>query len=164
MKPLTEAEIRAAIVNVPADETHRIPLPGLHEVIWDEREYLGWRDPQAPQRGWMVFWRGDTPTGLAVRASDSSLRAGSAMCSLCQTLQPAGQVRMFSARKAGAEGHAGGSVATYICADLACSILIRIRPPMTSFVYDEDEMLTRRTDGLLARLASFTERVLADAA
>lgn len=164
MRPLTETDIRAAIVNASADETSRMPLPGLHEVLWDEREYLGWRDPQAPQRGYLVFWRDDRPVGITVRASEARMGAGSAMCSLCQTLQPADQVRMFSAPRAGVAGERGNSVGTYICADLACSILIRLAAPPTQWRPDAGAAVADRAAGLTERLSSFTRRVLQDAA
>ena len=164
MRPLTESDIRSAIANAPDDEVARIPIPGLHEVLWEEREYLGWRDPQAPQRGWLVFWQGDEPVGIHVRASAAAMSGGSAMCSLCQTLQPAGQVRMFSAPRAGKAGERGNSVGTYICADLACSLLIRMAAPPSQHSADPGAAVAVKAAGLLERLASFTGRVLRDAA
>ena len=165
MKPLTEDEIRASIVNADPDVVARMPLPGLHETVWDSREYLGWRDPHAPQRGYIVFWRDDTPVGMVVRASDSSLsRAQSAICSLCRTQQPGRQVVMFGVPKAGEAGRNGNSVGTYICADLACSTLIRIVPPPSDMQPDPVYVVASRAAGLLARLNSFTSEVLKSAA
>ena len=57
MKALTEADIRGSFVNARPDEALGMPLPGLHEMLWDEREYLGWRDPGSPQRGYVVSWQ-----------------------------------------------------------------------------------------------------------
>lgn len=164
MKPLTEADIRSSMVNAAPDEVERMPLPGLHEMVWDDREYLGWRDPQAPQRGYVVFWRGGEPIGLTLRAAETRPGGGAAVCSLCSTQQPADQVRMFSAARAGAAGRAGNTVGTYICADLACSLLIRIAPPATQFRSDQDAAVASRAAGLAQRLAAFTDRVLAPVA
>lgn len=164
MKAMTETDIRAAMVNAQPGEAAAMPLPGLHEVVWDDREYLGWRDPQAPQRAYLVYWRDDRPLGLALRASESRLQAGSAMCSLCQTLQPAGQVRMFSAAVVGEAGRRGNSVGTYICSDLGCSLLIRIAPPRAEWQPDPSVVIAAKGEGLLSRLRAFSERVLADAA
>lgn len=141
-----------------------MPLPGLHEVIWDDREYLGWRDPGALQRGYLVYWRDHEPVGIAVRASDVPLRAGSAICSLCNMPQPAGQVTMFSAARAGEAGRAGNSVGAYICADLACSLLIRITPPSYGGIPEPADVIARRSAGLESRLRSFGGRVLESAA
>jgi len=160
MKPLTEADIRASLVNAAPGEAERMPMPGLHEMVWIDREYLGWRDPGSPSRGYVVAWRGDTPVGIVVRAAATRLQAGSAICSLCNTPQPANQVTMFSATRAGEAGRRGDSVGTYICADLACSLLIRIAPPQYEMQPSPDEVVAARAVGLQARLEAFTERVL----
>src|ERR1700754_432721 len=104
MKPLTEADIRGSLVNASPGEADRIPMPGLHEVVWDDREYLGWRDPGSPQRGYLVSCRRGDPVGVVLRAAETALQAGAAFCSLCNTPQPASQVRLFSAARAGAAG------------------------------------------------------------
>ena len=123
MKPLTETDIRESFVNALPGDLDRLPIPGLHEMLWDEREFLGWRDPQAHQRGYIVHWMDDRPVGLVVRSSGSSLRPGiAAMCSLCHSPQPATQVRLFTAPKAGDAGANGDTIGTYICEDLACSL------------------------------------------
>jgi len=164
MKPMSEPEIRASMVNAGPGEAERMPLPGLHEVVWSDREYLGWRDPGAPTRGYLVYWQDDAPVGIALRASEVRLRAGSAICSLCNTPQPAGQVTMFSAQRAGDAGRAGNSVGTYICSDLACSLLIRIAPPSPEWMPDPSSRLAERAAGLEARVRSFGGRVLESAA
>lgn len=160
MKALNESEIRDSIVNATRGEIERMPLPGLHEVVWDDREYLGWRDPRAPQRGYLVAWHDGRPVGLVLRASDVRSRAGAAMCSLCSTAQPADQVTMFSAARAGEAGREGNTVGTYICADLACSLLIRIAPPPYEQQPDPAAVIAARASRLTTRLRSFTARVL----
>jgi hypothetical protein len=164
MKPMTELQIRASMVNAVPGEAERMPLPGLHEVVWADREYLGWRDPGSPLRGYLVYWRDDRPIGISLRASEVRLQPGSAICSLCNTPQPAGQVTMFSAARAGEAGRAGNSVGTYICADLACSLLIRIAPPSYDWMPDSSRLIADRIDGLQSRLRSFGGRVLESAA
>ena len=161
MRELTESEIRASFVNATKGEVDRMPLPGLHEVMWDSREYLGWRDPGAPLRGYLVHWLGDRPVGVILRASEVGLRHGiSAMCALCRTPQPSDQVTMFSAPKAGESGRNGNSVGTYICDDLACSIIIRILPAPHPMQPSPDEVLAKRTAGLVERVRNFTDSVL----
>ncbi|CAN5147010.1 hypothetical protein BH11ACT5_BH11ACT5_05070 [soil metagenome] len=44
MKLLTPDDIRESFVNATKGEASRVPMPGLHDVIWEQREYLGWRD------------------------------------------------------------------------------------------------------------------------
>ncbi|MDM4764200.1 FBP domain-containing protein [Galbitalea sp. SE-J8] len=160
MKPLTEDEIRASFVNATEEDLERMPLPGLHETVWEDREYLGWRDPANPLRGYIVHWSegadGERPVGILVRTVGPHRGRGSAMCSLCHTTQPLTQVSLFSAPKAGAAGRRGDTLGTYICEDLACSHIIRMAPPHLQASAD----LERRAAGLLGRVQSFTSDVL----
>lgn len=160
MRPLTEAEIRGSIVNAAPGEADRMPMPGLHEVVWEDREYLGWRDPGSPQRGYLVAWHRTEPIGIVLRAAGTRLQAGAAICSLCNTPQPGSQVTMFSAALAGEKGERGDSVGTYICADLSCSLLIRIAPPQYEMQPSPDEVVARRAAVLRTRVEAFAERVL----
>jgi hypothetical protein len=161
VKPLTPSLIRGSFVNATGGEVERIPLPGLHEMIWAEREYLGWRDPQAHQRGYLVHWRDDVPVGIMLRASEFNLQPGiSAMCSLCRITQPSHQVTLFSAPRAGQAGRDGNTVGTYICDDLACSHLIRMLPPAHPMQPEPAEILATRVDGLLHRVESFTADIM----
>ena len=161
MKPLSEADIRSSIVNASRGEIERMPLPGLHEVLWDDREYLGWRDHGAPLRGYLVHWVDERPVGIVLRASSVSMRAGiSAMCSLCRTSQPSDRVTLFSAPRAGKAGRDGNTIGTYICADLACSLIIRITPPKLPMQPDPAEIVARRAEGLLTRVQNFTADVM----
>jgi hypothetical protein len=164
MKPLSESDIRRSIVNASKGEIERIPLPGLHEVLWGEREYLGWRDHGAPLRGYLVHWMDDRPVGIVLRASGASMRPGiSAMCSLCRTPQPSDQVSLFSAARAGQPGRDGNTVGTYICTDLACSLIIRIMPPASPMQPDPAEVVVKRAEGLLTRVQNFTADILKSA-
>ena len=161
MKPLSETDIRSSIVNASRGDIDRMPLPGLHEVMWDDREYLGWRDPQSRLRGYLVHWSGDRPVGIVLRASEVALTRGiSAMCSLCRTPQPSHQVSMFSAPRAGESGRNGNTVGTYICDDLACSLIIRITPAPQPLHPDPAEIVSERAEGLLTRVRAFTADIM----
>lgn len=160
MKPLSADDIRECIVNASRGEVDRMPLPGLHEVMWEQREYLGWRDPRAPLRGYLVHWVGDRPVGIVLRASSGRMSPGiSAMCSLCRTAQPSDQVRLYTAPLAGQAGRDGSTIGTYICADLACSLIIRIVPPPSAVQPDPAAVVAARAEGLLERVRSFTADV-----
>lgn len=156
MRPLTEIEIRESFVNANPEDIERMPMPGLHEVIWDEREYLGWRDPSNPLRGYIVHWLDDRPVGIFVRTVGAHRGRGSAMCSLCHTTQPLTQVSLFSAPKAGAAGLKGDTLGTYICEDLACSHIIRMAPPHLQAPAE----IARRANGLQARVRNFTAELM----
>jgi hypothetical protein len=157
VKPLTESDIRSSFVNATPAEIERMPLPGLHEVLWDEREYLGWRDHAAPLRGYIVHWLDGRPVGIIVRTAGVNMNPGiSAMCSLCHTAQPSSQVSLFSAPKAGAAGEKGDTIGTYICDDLACSLLIRIAPAHLT----PPSLIERKASGLLGRVQNFTTDIM----
>ncbi|PZQ91967.1 MAG: hypothetical protein DI534_03225 [Leifsonia xyli] len=161
MDALTAEQIRDSFVNAGSIDRERIPLPGLHEVVWADREFLGWRDGSTAHRGYLVFWRDERAVGIVLRAAETRLAGGSAMCSLCQISQPAGQVRLFSALRAGVAGQAGDSVGTYICSDLGCSLLIRFAPHGSPWDPNPDTVIANRGAGLLRRLEAFASRVLA---
>jgi FBP C-terminal treble-clef zinc-finger len=165
MKPLTESLIRESFVNATEAEIDRMPMPGLHEVIWQSREFLGWRDAQSRLRGYLVHWPkdglADRPIGVVLRASEVGLRPGiSAMCALCLTHQPSPQVRLFSAARAGQAGRDGNTIGTYICDDLACSIIIRITAPAHPMLRAPEDIIAARAAALLTRLNAFTADVM----
>jgi hypothetical protein len=160
MQPLTEAQIRASFVNVSKGDAARVPMPGLHEVVWDEREYLGWHDARAPQRAYLTVWQGERPVSMLLRSADRRIRSGiSAMCSLCHMPQPGGQVALFAAPRSGDAGRNGDTVGTYICADLACSLYIRGLKEL-DVPQGETAAPEVRADRLATRLESFVQRVL----
>ena len=156
MREVTETELRECFVNATRGELEQLPIPGLHETIWGEREFLGWRDPRFRRLGYLVHWRGDQLIGVVLRGAPGGLRAGiAAMCSMCHSTQPATQVRMFSARLADLDGHTGSSVGTYICEARDCSHIIRTGPPHLLTA----ERLASRSEALLERVVSFTGRI-----
>lgn len=162
MRELTAAEIRASFVNVDRDEASRIPLPGLHEMVWEDREFLGWRDPSLASRGYLVLDGADGPVGIVLRCAESRSGAGvPAMCSLCHATQPSTQVSLWSAARAGQAGRDGASVGTYICDDLGCSHIIRMLPASSPWAIGSGDLLEARVAGLSERVRSFCASVLA---
>jgi hypothetical protein len=161
VRPVTAAEIAPSMINMTEAELDAMTLPGLHETLWDDREFLGWRDATHPTKGYLVFWVSDSPRGFMVRSAESQMPAGkSAICVLCHTAQPAPQVSLFVAPKAGEEGKRGNTVGTYLCADLACSTLIRITPPESDAHPDPDRIVRHKAVGMRQRLENFSNRVL----
>lgn len=133
MDPLTEAQIRASFVNCSKGEARRINLPrDLAELPWSDLDFLGWRDPGAPDRAYLVSVgtsAGDAagPVGITLRTSGGTRRnvMRSSLCSLCVTAHSGGGVDLLAAPLAGPAGRHGNTVATYMCADLACSLYVR---------------------------------------
>ena len=123
---------------------------------------LGWRDPKAPLRGYLVTEVDEEPVGLAVRAADTRMSSRTAaMCLLCQTGRSGDAVSLFTARRAGEAGRNGNTVGTYICADLGCSHRVRTEIPPWLRERDPAEVVRgagRRTARTGARLLDSVRR------
>jgi hypothetical protein len=168
VKPLTEAEIRRSFVNCSRGEAKALTLPrGFDELAWGELEMLGWRDPKAPLRGYIVVQGvvlegGDEPVGIAVRAAESRMSSRTAaMCLLCQTGQSGDAVSLFTARRTGEAGRNGNTVGTYMCADLACSRRVRTDIPPWLRERDPAEVVAERAAELRERVRGFVGAVRA---
>jgi hypothetical protein len=174
MNPLTEAAIRRSMVNCSRSEAAAMTMPkNLSSLDWEASDFLGWRDPRAPQRGYLVQWRDGEPLGLMLRAPESRMsHSRAAMCALCHYGQSADNVALFTARRAGQRGREGNTVGTYICADLACPVNVRSGGAPSAFTSPSgrprpvepsaavEEAVRRRVAELGERLAAFTDSVL----
>jgi hypothetical protein len=127
VRPVTESDIRASFVNCTKGEAKRLAVPrDLATRPWPDLDFLGWRDPAAPERAYLVVESGDGLTGVALRrATPGTGLARRSMCSLCLTTHSGDGVSLMTARKAGRAGQHGNSVGSYICSDLACSLYLR---------------------------------------
>jgi hypothetical protein len=159
MKPLTEQDIRNSFINCSKGEAKRLSLPrDLGERPWDDLDFLGWRDPGAPDRSYLVTEREGRPVGVTLRFPSSQRGfLHRSMCSLCLTTHPGGGVSLMTARKAGTAGREGNSVGLYMCTDLACSLYVRGRKNLESGSRFEEsltleEQITRTTGNLTAFL------------
>jgi hypothetical protein len=165
MIPITEAELRASFVNCTQGERSRIALPGTPATIDFERlDFLGWRDPKAPDRACLVTRADDRWVGIVLRAAAKSAKSltKSTMCSLCMTLHASSGVALFSAPLAGAAGRNGNSVGTYICADLQCSLYVRgLRKSEAIARMNETIDQAERIERLRQQIAAFVDRVVA---
>ena len=108
MRPITESDLRGSFVNCSKGETKRLGVPrDLDEQPWDDLDFLGWRDPDAPERGYLVIERDDgTLAGIALRAAPGTARGftSRSMCSLCLTTHTSGGVALMTARRTGEAG------------------------------------------------------------
>lgn len=159
MRALTEDDVRESFVNAGADELRLVALPLDFVLIdWDHLDFLAWRDPRTRGRGYVIAEIDGRAQGVVLRAADGSSQARSAMCNLCHTMQPADQVSLFTARKAGGAGEYGSSVGTYICADLSCHENVRLAAPLAPS--EVRASVDRRIDGTRRRAESFVASVL----
>ncbi|TFV64085.1 FBP domain-containing protein [Geodermatophilus sp. DF01-2] len=162
MRPITEQQLRRSFVNCSRGEADAMTLPRTFAATpCDELVVLGWRDPEAPLRGYLVVERDGQPVGVAVRAADTRMSSATpAMCPLCQTAQSGSDVSLFTARRKGDAGRDGNTVGTYICADLACAIRARTEIPPWLRERDPDEVAAERTAELEQRVRGFLDAVL----
>ncbi|MGE7438494.1 FBP domain-containing protein [Kitasatospora sp. NPDC001175] len=128
MKPVTDEQIRASFVNCTKGEARRLRLPRESaDLPWADLDFLGWRDPGAPDRAYLVAERPDGLVGITLRATTGIRRSvlKSNLCSFCITTHAGSGVALLAARRAGQAGRDGSTVGTYVCADLACSLYVR---------------------------------------
>ncbi|MCZ2858329.1 FBP domain-containing protein [Blastococcus sp. VKM Ac-2987] len=161
MRPLSETQVRRSFVNCSRGEASTLTLPeGFGSLEWAEQEMLGWRDPKAPLRGYLVADVDGEAVGIAVRAADTSMSSRTAaMCLLCQTAQSGDGVSLFTARRTGAAGRNGNTVGTYVCADLRCSRRVRTEIPPWLRERDPAEVVAERAAELHERIAGFVGSV-----
>jgi hypothetical protein len=156
---LTEQQVRRSFINCSQGEAKALTLPkDFADLDWSSLELLGWRDPKAPLRGYLVVEVEDQSVGIAVRAAESRMSVRTtAMCLLCQTTQTGDAVSLFTAKRTGAAGRNGNTVGTYMCADLGCAE--RVRTEIPPWLQDRD--LAERAAELRQRVSGFIRSVRA---
>ena len=127
MLSLDEKTIRASFVNASRKEVSDLVLPPTFGTLdWDRLDYLGWRDPKAARRAYMVVPLDDGPVGILLRQAEASPRSR-AQCSWCQDVELPAEVVFYSARRAGPDGRKGDTVGTLVCGGFECSANVRRR-------------------------------------
>ncbi|WP_369208112.1 FBP domain-containing protein [Streptomyces sp. PU-14G] len=162
MKPLTEPEIRAAFVNCTKGAAKRLAVPrDLADRPWGELDFLGWRDPRAPDRAYLAIELDGRPRAVALRSpAPAPWQARRGMCSMCLTPHTGG-VSLMVAPKAGKAGQQGNSVGTYICSDLECSLYVRGRKdPAGGARIHESLTLEEKIQRVEENVAAFLTKVV----
>jgi treble-clef zinc-finger protein len=163
MKPLTEQEIRTAFVNCTKGEAKRLSVPrDLAERPWEDLDFLGWRDPQAPGRAYLVTVLDDRPVAVVLRCPEpGSWQLRRSMCTICLTSHTGG-VSLMVAPKAGKAGQQGNSVGAYMCSDLACPLYVRGKKDAGAGArLHESLTLEEKIQRTVANLAGFIAKVTA---
>ncbi|MEV2228580.1 FBP domain-containing protein [Streptomyces phaeochromogenes] len=164
MRPLSEQDIRNSFVNCSKGEAKRLALPrDLAEQPWEDLDFLGWRDPGAPDRSYLVTERAGRLTGVTLRfPSQQRGFLHRSMCSVCLTTHPGNGVSLMTARKAGSAGREGNSVGIYMCADLACSLYVRGKKQLDSGSRIEESLtLEEQIARATGHLSAFLDRLYA---
>jgi hypothetical protein len=163
MQALDADEIRGSFVNATRGEAKRMALPAtLAATAWDDLDFLGWIDPGAPDRAYLVLPTEDGPVGIALRSAagrSSALRSN--LCQFCVTAHTVSDISLFSAALAGPRGRQGDVVGTYLCADLACSLYVRGRRRPTVPQPGETLSVEERALRLVDNVQRFVHRVTA---
>ncbi|MGA5760882.1 FBP domain-containing protein [Nonomuraea bangladeshensis] len=165
MNPVTERDLRASFVNCSKGEARRLGLPrDLAATPWADLDFLGWRDPGAPERAYLVAERGGGLTGVALRLAQDVRRSPtkSTLCSVCVTPHAGTGVALFTAPRVGAAGRQGNTVGVYMCADLACSLYARGRKQTEAGTRFESLTAEEKVARAVANLDAFLGRVLDD--
>jgi len=163
VEPLTEQQIRAAFVNCSKGEAKRLHVPrDLAGQPWDDLDFLGWRDPQAPDRAYLVADLGAGPVAITLRTPAAVAgQKRTNLCSICLTSHSGGVTLMVAART-GKAGQQGNSVGAYMCADLDCSLYTRGKKfTASSFRIQERLTLEEQIERNVANLAAFVAKVTA---
>ena len=162
MKPLTEQEIRAAFVNCSKGEARRLNVPrDLAARPWDDLDFLGWRDPQAPERAYLAAEVGGGLVAITLRCpGPGPLQKKTSMCSICLTSHTGG-VTLMVAPRTGKAGQQGNTVGEYVCSDLACSLYVRGKKAAVGLGGRPPERLTleEKIERTTANLAAFIGKV-----
>ncbi|MFD0902979.1 FBP domain-containing protein [Actinomadura sediminis] len=130
MRSITERELRSCFVNCSKGDAKRLNLSkDFDQSPWDDLDFLGWRDPKAPDRAYLITETSERLTGIALRIASAPGKArgfnSTNLCSFCQTVHLGGGIALMSARRGGEAGKQGNTVGRYLCADLACSLYVR---------------------------------------
>ncbi|MGC9377404.1 FBP domain-containing protein [Streptomyces sp. MH13] len=164
MRALTEQDIRGSFINCSKGEAKRLAVPrDLGERPWDDLDFLGWRDPGAPDRSYLVTDHGERLVGVALRFQQAQRGFFQrSMCALCLTTHPRGGVALMTARKAGPAGREGNSVGLYMCTDLACPLYLRGKKvPEGGARFEESLSLEEQITRTLGNLSAFLAKVTA---
>jgi FBP C-terminal treble-clef zinc-finger len=164
VEPADEATLRRSFVNCSKGEMAKINLPvPLSAIAWNDLDFLGWRDPKAPERGYVITPYGDGLVGITLRAAGKSSKSllKSSMCSMCMTVHASSGVTLFTAPLAGPSGRAGNTVGNYMCANLQCSRYLRGELKSEALVVPTESLdLAARIERLHSKLDPFITRIL----
>lgn len=138
MRPIDERAIRASFRNASRKEVSDLRLPAdFADIDFDRIDYLGWSDPKAPRRAYVVTEIDGQPVGAMLQQAEQRVIAR-AQCSWCDDITLRNDVQLFTARKAGAAGRKGDTIGTLVCANFACSANVRRLPPLAYEGFDRE--------------------------
>lgn len=163
MEVPSQQEVRRAFINSSRSRAAAATFPPVWPPLRaEELEMVGWADPKAPLRAYLVVGPEvldqDGPLALELRLPSEAPRGSRAtMCDLCRTQDAPDGSRLVVAARAGAPGRAGNTVGLYLCSDFGCSL--RARQPWKPHQKPLPEAEDPRVPELVERLRAFVDRV-----
>lgn len=160
MQPLDQKVVRKAFVNASKSRAASATFPqewppaGL-----DDLDFVGWTDPKAPQRAYLVVDETvvDQVVAVELRLATSAGSIRKTMCDWCHSQDAGDGARLMVAPRAGARGKAGDTVGLYVCADFGCSR--RARVTLKAHQVSVSGAPDRRVEELVERVREFVDRV-----
>lgn len=160
MQPIETADVRKAFVNSSKSKAASATFPrAWPPADVEDLDFVGWVDPKAPQRAYLVTEIDDRPTALELRLTEAVGSTRKTLCDLCHPQDSPEGARLMVAPRAGARGRGGDTVGLYMCADFGCSS--RVRTELKESQRSVSGLPDTRVDDLRARLRDFVGRVLA---
>ena len=159
MLPQTAATLTASFVNASRKETADITLPdGLDQIVWEDLDYFGWRDPKLSRRAYIVVPVDGEIVGVVLKQSEASPRSR-AQCTWCQDVKLPNDVVFYSAKRVGTAGRNGNTLGTLICDEFQCSRNVRKPVPPAYLGFDVEGARLHRIETLQIRSAGFAADV-----
>lgn len=161
MIQIPETQIRSSFVNASRREASQITLPDdFTERDWSQLDFLGWRDPKIARRAYAVIPDGSGGVrGVLLQRAEARTRTRP-QCSWCQDVRLPNDVVFYAAKRAGAAGKRGSTVAIYACEDFECSYNVRKDPPLPYDGYDVAAARDQRIMTLEERVRGFLKEVM----
>lgn len=161
MHTLTEAQIRASLINVTQSERKNITLPvDPKDLAWEAMDFFGARDRKLPLVGYVVAVVDDVPTGLLLRRAEAKPRSRT-QCAWCNDVRLPNDVLLFTAKRTGDAGRRGDTVGTFVCDQFQCNANARMRPTLAYVGFDVEAARLSRIDAMRENVQSFV-RVIRD--
>ena len=159
MIALTEAQIRASLINVTKSERASFtPPPDLGETDWTTRDFYGARDRKLALVGWVVAVLDGEPTGLMLRQAEAKPRTR-AQCSWCADIQLPNDVLLFTAKRVGDAGRRGDTVGTLACDAFQCNANVRKLPALAYTGFDREAARDARITAMRESVEAFVRSV-----
>ena len=155
MLALTETQIRASSMNASQRERNNLNLPENFESLkWDGQDFIGWRDRKYPALGYVIAWVDGTPRGILFRHVEGRIRSR-AQCAWCEDVTLPNDVVYFTAKRPGAAGRNGNTLATLMCANFECSTNVRRPAPPAYLGFDVEAAKAERMAALQVHIEKF---------